>query len=283
MPRQGPNNSRNRPNGPGTDRVPGFHDTAGIIRAEVVYRVADWEEMPVSEQWRVFAAVDLTDEIKARITETARLLEEAGWLAKWVPEQKMHMTVRFYGDLAVPTVERLQEELRERMSRQPAFELHVNRVGAFPAPNRPRVVWLGIHDPFEQLPGLKGLVDKASSAAGLEPEPGPYKPHLTVGRLLPSFKIQGEEAVAAFQEFGSYEPIVWVPESVQLIRSKLGRGGSQYTVLEEFAFGPPDGTISEPESEKGELDAVAGSGESDDKPEDDPVEASARAGDDTRA
>jgi 2'-5' RNA ligase len=212
-------------------------------------------EMPVSEQWRVFAAIDLTDEIKQRMSETARLLDEAGWQAKWVSQDKMHMTVRFYGDLEIPKVERLQEELRNRLSQQPAFELQVNRVGAFPAPNRPRVIWLGIHDPFEQLPGLKSLVEDATSAAGIEPEPGPYKPHLTVGRLAPSFRVSGEDAVAAFQEFGTYEPIVWVPESVQLVRSKIGRGGAQYTIIEEFAFGPPDGTVSEPEDEDTDVEA----------------------------
>jgi RNA 2',3'-cyclic 3'-phosphodiesterase len=212
----------------------------------------------MSEVWRIFTAVDLTQEIRDRMSETAELLQNAGWEARWVPQDRMHMTVRFFGDTAVETIEKLQDELRPRLAAQPAFELHVSRVGAFPAPNRPRVIWLGIDDPFGQIPNLKAAVEDASVAAGLEAEPGPYKPHLTVGRLQPKFRISGDEAVETFQEFGRYEPLTWIPDSVNLVRSKLARGGAQHTVIEKFPFGPPDGTISEDEHEDEDQTDVAG-------------------------
>lgn len=199
----------------------------------------------MSEEWRVFAAIDLTDEIRERIKRTQQLLEDAGWNCRWVTEERMHMTVRFYGNLAVPTVEQLQEELRPRLAAQPRFELRVSRVGAFPGPNRPRTLWLGIDDPFEQLQNLRAAVDAGSDAAGIEPERGPYRPHLTIGRLHHTFKVDSDEAVEAFQKFGEYEPIVWVPESVRLIRSQFGRGGTTYSTIDEFEFGPPDGTVPE--------------------------------------
>jgi RNA 2',3'-cyclic 3'-phosphodiesterase len=205
----------------------------------------------MSEKWRMFVAVDLTEEIRDRITRTQELLDEAGWRCRWVARERMHMTVRFYGDLLVPTVEQLQEELRARLAQQPAFELRVSRVGAFPGPNRPRTLWLGIDDRFEQLGNLRKAVDDASAAAGIEPEPGPYRPHLTVGRLMHDFKVDEDEAVEAFQEFGAYEPLYWVPERVKLVKSKFGRGGVQYTVVESFPLGEPDGTVSE-----GDEDAI---------------------------
>jgi RNA 2',3'-cyclic 3'-phosphodiesterase len=199
----------------------------------------------MSEMWRTFAAVDLTEEIRERIKRTQQLLEDAGWRCRWVREERMHMTVRFYGDLAIPTVERLQDELRQRLAAQPAFELRVSRVGAFPGPNRPRTLWLGIDDRFAQLGNLRKAVDDASAAAGIEPEPGPYRPHLTVGRLMHNFKVDEDEAVEVFQEFGAYEPLYWVPSEVNLIRSKFGRGGVQYTTIESFPLGDPDGTTSD--------------------------------------
>jgi RNA 2',3'-cyclic 3'-phosphodiesterase len=198
----------------------------------------------MSETWRMFAAVDLTDEIRDRIKRTQQLLDEAGWNCRWVAEERMHMTVRFYGELEVPTVEQLQEELRARLAAQPAFELRVSRVGAFPGPNRPRTLWLGIDDRFQQLGKLRKAVDDASSAVGIEPEPGPYRPHLTVGRLIHTFRVDEDEAVEAFQEFGAYEPLFWIPEHVNLVKSKFGRGGIQYTIIEQFSLGEPDGTVS---------------------------------------
>ncbi len=195
------------------------------------------------EKWRMFAAVDLTDEIRERIKRTQELLEEAGWRCRWVTEERMHMTVRFYGNLDGETVEQLQTALRKYLSQQPAFELRVSRVGAFPGPNRPRTLWLGIDDPFAQLSKLRKAVDDASEEAGIPPEPGPYRPHLTVGRLMHNFKVDEDEAIEAFQEFGAYDPLQWVPESVKLVRSKFGRGGTQYTTIEEFVLAEPAGTI----------------------------------------
>lgn len=198
----------------------------------------------MGETWRMFAAVDLTEEIRDRIKRTQQLLDDAGWRCRWVPESRMHMTVRFYGNLEIPTVEQLQEELRGRLAQQPQFELRVSRVGAFPGPNRPRALWLGIDDRFEQVGKLRGAVDAASEAAGIERERGPYRPHLTIGRLMHDFKVDEDEAVEAFQEFGAYEPLVWVPDRVNLVKSKFGRGGIQYTIVEQFPLGEPDGTVS---------------------------------------
>lgn len=199
----------------------------------------------MSEEWRVFAAIDLTDEIRDRIKRTQQALEDAGWKCRWVPEERMHLTVRFYGNLAIPTVEQLQDELRSRLAAQPRFELRVSRVGAFPGPNRPRTLWLGIDDSFEQLGNLRAAVDEGSQAAGIEPEPGPYRPHLTVGRLRHDFRVDSDDAVEAFQSFGAYEPLFWIPETVKLVRSQFGRGGVQYTIIEEFELGPPEGTVSD--------------------------------------
>lgn len=199
----------------------------------------------MSETWRMFAAIDLTDAIRDRILRTQQALDEAGWSCRWVPESRMHMTVRFYGDLEVSTVEQLQDELRTRMANQPAFELRVSRVGAFPGPNRPRTLWLGIDDRFEQLGKLRRAVDDASAAVGIDPEPGPYRPHLTVGRLMHDFHVDENEAVEAFQEFGAYEPLFWVPDHLNLVKSKFGRGGVQYTVVESFPLAEPDGTVSD--------------------------------------
>lgn len=203
----------------------------------------------MSETWRMFAAIDLTDEIRDRILRTQHSLDRAGWRCRWVPESRMHMTVRFYGNLEVGTVERLQDELRRQLENQPAFELRVSRVGAFPGPNRPRTIWLGIDDRFEQLSKLRAAVDRASAAVGLEPEPGPYRPHLTVGRLMHDFHVDEDEAVEAFQEFGAYEPLFLVPENVNLVKSKIARGGVQYTIVESFPLAEPNGTTSDGEED----------------------------------
>lgn len=190
----------------------------------------------MSEIWRMFAAIDLTAEIRHRIIRTQQLLDDAGWKCRWVPENRMHLTVRFYGDLDTQTIDSLRNEFRTRLEGQPALELCVSRLGAFPNPNRPRVLWLGVDDPFEQLLELRDRIDDASAAAGIEPERGRFRPHLTVGRLARDFKVRQHEAVDAFKRFGSYDPLPFTPDHVNLVRSEFGKGGVHYTVVEQFAL-----------------------------------------------
>jgi RNA 2',3'-cyclic 3'-phosphodiesterase len=194
----------------------------------------------MSETWRIFAAVELTPEIKNRISETARQLADRGWDARWVKPDNMHMTVKFYGDTSAEIVPRLQDELRSAISGLTAFELDVSGVGAFPNARQPRVVWLGIEDPSEQLLPLKSAVERASGAAGLEEEDVPYKPHLTVARLSPRFRVGGQESVEALDAVGDFEPIRWTVTDVTLFQSKLQRGGSVYTEIERFPLAPPE-------------------------------------------
>jgi RNA 2',3'-cyclic 3'-phosphodiesterase len=193
----------------------------------------------MSEMWRVFAAVELAREIKQQIQTTAHLLGELGWNARWVKPDKAHLTVRFYGDLVVDRLPILQDELRDAVRSVPGFDIVVWGAGAFPNPKRPRVIWLGMDDPSGRLEPLKLAVERASGRAGLEEETGPYKPHLTVGRLHPQFRITGSASADALARVGDFDPIPMPVSDIVLFRSQLGRGGSQYTVIDRFPLGEP--------------------------------------------
>jgi 2'-5' RNA ligase len=102
-------------------------------------------------------------------------------------------------------------------------------VGAFPRPQRARVLWYGIDDHAGRLDELAGRV---SSAAGL-PEQDAFRPHLTLAR---SRNDQGSDARPLLAAARPPRASLPVTELV-LYRSHLGSGPPRYEALRRVALG----------------------------------------------
>src|SRR5436305_924104 len=93
---------------------------------------------------RVFCAVELPNEVRARAAEhIARLREEAiDVRASWERAEKMHITLKFLGEIARARVSDLQSAAeRAALSAQP-FELSIEGTGTFPPRGLALVLWL---------------------------------------------------------------------------------------------------------------------------------------------
>ena len=100
--------------------------------------------------------------------------------AKWRPEEALHITLAFYGD--VP--ERQADDLAGELSRIPVdpFEIELKGVGSFGDGHRADTLWAGV-EPSEKLNVLAGRCKAAAERAGIRMEPRVYKPHLTLAYL----------------------------------------------------------------------------------------------------
>lgn len=126
--------------------------------------------------YRLFVAVDLSEEVKRDVAELCQGL--AG--AHWVPQEQLHLTLRFIGDAD----EELFRTIREGLGaiRERAFPLALNGIGCFPSPRRPRVVWVGAEG-GEQLLVLQRNVERIVTEAGIPPDTKRFAPHITLARL----------------------------------------------------------------------------------------------------
>ena len=107
-------------------------------------------------------------------------------------------------------------------------------MGAFPNFRRARVVWLAV-EASPRLELLQHDIETACAALGYEPEGRPFRPHLTLGRVrnpLPEPRLR-ELAQAARAVRWREETVV---ESVDLMRSELGPGGSRYSMVERLSL-----------------------------------------------
>jgi 2'-5' RNA ligase len=125
---------------------------------------------------------------------------------------------------------------RSVLSAEP-FSLSLCGLGVFPNMNRPRVLWVGLKDPEEQLETLYKKIEKEMACIGFAEESRSFSSHLTLARIKSpkgrnrlKHKVESSEPV----ESDSFEI-----SSVILFQSQLTPRGSIYTALEEFKLTGP--------------------------------------------
>src|SRR5215472_18249157 len=122
---------------------------------------------------RLFVAIDVPEAVRASLGATKLPIETA----RWVPEDQLHLTLRFIGDAEAPLEAAIIAELAKIEAT--AFEIAIDGVGQFPK-NRPaRILWAGTK-PVEPLHELAKRVDEAVTAAGVAPLDKPFSPHFTL-------------------------------------------------------------------------------------------------------
>ncbi len=179
---------------------------------------------------RIFIAVDIGDprliSVIARMRDT---IVGTGVPMKPVEEQNFHITLRFIGEVPESTV----EEVKEILSRIefPKFRVVLKGLGAFPSPSRPRVVWIGVSEGFEELKRIRDEIEAGLRKIGIKPERQEFHPHVTLAR------IKGSRGIARLskliEEYSDYEFGSFTVESVKLKKSTLTRHGPIYEDLME--------------------------------------------------
>lgn len=99
---------------------------------------------------------------------------------RWLPEEQLHLTLSFVGDVGAPAEASLREALRE--VQVPPFFLPLRGIGFFESRGRPSVVWVGVGNGHPHLFTLHRRIQDAVLHAGLEPDLKPFHPHVTVAR-----------------------------------------------------------------------------------------------------
>jgi len=196
----------------------------------------------MSENWRLFIAVDLPEQVLDSLRRTQNKLKKATpeRAVRWVSVEGIHLTLKFLGDTPRDQVDDLASVLGEAVSTHRCFELHTHGLGCFPNLDRPRVVWAGVEGAVGLLGGLQADVEQGMHSLGFEAETRPFSPHLTLGRLSQNASRQDAlrvgEAVKANQL--KSPSVSWQVDSVSLIRSELKPGGAVYTHVNSFELKP---------------------------------------------
>ena len=167
-----------------------------------------------------------------------RLDSEIGEQVRWVRPEGIHITLKFMGDIPASTVQRVLESLPPVAAGFSPFELSISRLGVFPNPRRPRVLWASLDGGLEVLSELQLAVDEAVGRLGLPKEQRAFSPHLTLGRVrrdVSEGQLRKIGEVMATAALPSVPP--WPADTVNLMRTELDPGGSRHYLVGSSPIG----------------------------------------------
>jgi RNA 2',3'-cyclic 3'-phosphodiesterase len=169
---------------------------------------------------RLFIALELPESCRKTLAEMDPGLRGL----RWVPAEQMHLTLCFLGEVGAEDEARLREALEQ--IHVPPFFLPITGVGAFGGVH-PSVIWAGVGRGHPHLFALHKRVKDAALQAGLEPDLGPFHPHITIGRAK---GISREALLPFLRKYDGEELGMWKVTGFALYSSVLGSGGATYAI-----------------------------------------------------
>lgn len=154
---------------------------------------------------------------------------------RWEHPDKVHITLKFLGDVESSVLDAIAADLRERMAGQHAFSALIDRTGAFPNLRRPRIIWLGFAEIQERIQQLQRVTDEVCTAHGLEPEQKKFTPHFTIGRARRNADTGSLENDI---EACSFQPVPVHFTAVRIMESTLTPQGAIHTERARIEFTP---------------------------------------------
>ncbi len=184
---------------------------------------------------RCFAAIEIDEECRAALGEALGRLREFAGEQKWVAPDKMHLTLKFIGEVADERLPLISHGLRRACRETVPFTMHVEGLGAFPTDRRPKVLFAAVRERSGELERLAGKVEtELAEGAAIKKDKRTFIPHITLCRMR---RKNGCPGVATLAEkldntdFGDVNV-----DGLALMQSKLTRRGADYSVIERFGF-----------------------------------------------
>ena len=193
---------------------------------------------------RVFAAVDPDPTVRAAAERAARAVADrldsgAPERVRWVAPERLHVTLRFLGEVTEADARAVRAALRAPFETG-AFLARVSRLGCFPPSGPPRVLWLGIGEGSHGMAALRAELDRRLASAERRPESRPLRAHVTLGRMKRWPARSRRELDRVLAEVRPETP-GWLVDRVTLYESRRTPRGARYHVLESTALGRPAG------------------------------------------
>lgn len=177
---------------------------------------------------RLFAALPLPEEIRARLRPLQRGVSGAAWR----PPENFHLTLRFFGEVTEDLAEELDDELaRVRVA---PFALTLQGAGWFGGA-RPNALWVGVAA-SPPLTTLAGQCERAARRTGLPPEGRKFAPHVT---LAYCHGATAQDAARFAERLGRFQTPAIAVDRFHLYSSWMGKGPSRYCVEAEYPLTGP--------------------------------------------
>jgi 2'-5' RNA ligase len=189
-----------------------------------------------SSPWRVFCAIEISEEVRTRLANHIQILRQTvpHANASWSRPENIHLTLKFFGDVDRGQNEKLSVAAARVAKEFTPFEIRVGETGTFPKQAQPRVLWVGVEDPSGNLASLQKQLENECAEEGFPKEGRAFRPHLTLARIR---SPQGSRTLGEIHTKIGFAATEVVASELLLMRSELSSEGSKYTVISRHRLG----------------------------------------------
>ncbi|MDX7951609.1 RNA 2',3'-cyclic phosphodiesterase [Lichenihabitans sp. Uapishka_5] len=174
---------------------------------------------------RLFTGLEIPPSLAAELT----LMRGGLAGARWIDPENYHITLRFIGDIDLPTAREVAQGLDE--IRCEAFPVVLEGLGAFGG-DKPRSIVAKVQ-PSPALLDLQAEQERLMRRLGLPAEPRRFVPHVTLARLRGVPGI----AVADYLGHRGFLSRRFTAERFVLYSARDSVGGGPYIAEEAYPFG----------------------------------------------
>jgi 2'-5' RNA ligase len=177
---------------------------------------------------RTFLALIIPDHVKDYLFEQRRELIDDDINFRWEPKEKIHVTLKFIGEINEEILPDLISDLifLESFNK---IKCEINKFGFFFHNDIPRILWASlIVDPA--INEIMRKLDDKLSLYGIKKEKRRFKPHLTLLRLK---KDPGADFIGAFNRH-KLGPVKFGVDRIVLYKSELYKSGSKYFEIKNY-------------------------------------------------
>ncbi len=186
---------------------------------------------------RAFIAIELPKEISDYLSRLQDKLKTTGADVKWVEPDNIHLTLKFLGEITEAQSKEIIKIMEDTCGINPAFDIALGGLGAFPRITSPRVIWVGIDAGRDEAGKIAQELEDKISGLGIAKEKKEFSAHLTIARTRSAFNI-----TALIQDLKNLAGIM--PEQnlrfkasrISLIKSTLTPKGPLYETLREISL-----------------------------------------------
>lgn len=183
---------------------------------------------------RLFIAVPIPSPALEHASGLLRELQTLDWPVRWVRDDALHLTLKFFGEVTSDRVETIEEMVQFATEGLRSMPMTLLGGGGFPDRRHPRVLRLEV-EAGSDLELLQDRIERSGDAIGFPPEGRPFRPHLTLGRVreghrLPPGAMDRLEALPHGAPFFA--------DRIVLFESRLTPSGPTYSARLEKVLTP---------------------------------------------
>lgn len=174
---------------------------------------------------RLFVAAFVPDEAKDAVCSYVRSLGRLVGGVKWESREKLHVTLRFLGEVPESAVGDISTDIGERVCASDVLKTGFRDILLLPVPKNPRVVAVRLSD-GARFRALFNGVEETLWRNGFGKMQRKFVPHITIGR--------GRGNLGGMDRIPGPGKKEFYISRVGLVRSELHSGGSRYTNIKTW-------------------------------------------------